>query len=434
MARSIPHRFLWTLMTLVLLAPQVQAEQWPSWRGPLGNGISSDTNVTLHWDKETNIAWRLPLPGKAGATPAVWNDRIFVTSKDGDDLVLICVGTDGKKRWQRTVGGRDRFVRNDEGNMASPSPTTDGEHVWAAMSTGDVACFDLDGNEAWRLNLQDRYGKLKIAFGLSSTPVVFGDAIYFQMIHGEGKAESQEAMVISLEKTTGKEIWRRDRVTGARSENEHSYASPILYNFGGEAYLITHGADYTIAHELKDGRERWRLGGLNPQDDPTRRYHPTLRFVASPAAAKGIIISPTAKNGPVFAIRPDQHGDLTGKQSAQIWMRPRNTPDVPSPLIAGGLVYLCRENGVLQCHDAATGEEVYTQRLHDRRHRASPVLANGHIYLTARDGRVTVVKAGRKFEIVAQNDTNEETSASLAISDGTIYLRTFEALWAICKP
>jgi len=156
-----------------------------------------------------------------------------------------------------------------------------------------------------------------------------------------------------------------------------------------------------------------------------------LRFVASTGAADGIIVCPTAKNGPVYAIRADQTGDLTGKDDAILWVREKNTPDVPSPLIYEDLVYLCRENGMLLVLDRESGEEVYMKRTHNNRHRASPVYANGHLYLTARDGKVTVVKAGREFAIVAQNDTGEAMSASPVIANGTIYLRTFDALWAI---
>ena len=231
----------------------------------------------------------------------------------------------------------------------------------------------------------------------------------------------------------GSTIWKKERVTGAENENEHYYASPMLYNFGTTAYLITHGADFTIAYALEDGKELWRLGGLNPHDDPDRKYHPTLRFVASPAAAEGIIIVPTAKNGPLFAIRADASGDLTNSSEALLWMIDKNTPDVPSPLIDSDYIYLCRESGQLMCLNRQTGAEIYHERTHNQRHRASPVLADDHVYLTARDGKITVVKTGPKFEIVSQNDTNEAMSASPVISNGTIYLRTFDALWAIRK-
>ncbi len=413
----------------------LQAENWPQWRGPNNNGISSEKNLPVSWDKKTNVAWRLELPGAAGATPCVWEDSIFVTSatKDGP-LLLLCVGTDGKERWRKTiVESGNKKVRGDEGNYASPSPATDGKHVWVMMGTGDVACFDFQGKEVWKLNLQDRYGKFKIAFGMASTPVLFGERLYVQLIHGDGKADTQEAMVVALEKATGQEVWKADRITGASNENEHSYASPMLYDDGKTQYLITHGADYTIAYNLDDGSERWRLEGLNPRNVESKRYHPTLRFVASPVAHEGLVVVPTAKNGPVFTVDGNAKGKVDQDSQSRLWVRPNNTPDVPSPLIAEGLLYLCRENGNLMCLDAKTGEQHYEERTNRTRHRASPVLADGKIYLTGRDGKVSVVKVGSTFELLSQNDVGEEISASPAIANGTIYLRSFEALWAIRK-
>src|SRR3990172_8034440 len=122
------------------------AENWPQWRGPANNGVSSETNLPTRWSKTEHVAWRLPLPGPAGATPVVWNDRIFLTSTDGEKLLLMCVGTDGKELWRKTVDTGNKNVRGDEGNSCSPSPVTDGEHVWIVMGTGTVACYDFDGN------------------------------------------------------------------------------------------------------------------------------------------------------------------------------------------------------------------------------------------------------------------------------------------------
>lgn len=427
MKRLLAATCLFTVLT------SAESGDWGSWRGPSSNGISTEKDLPLKWSKDQNVAWRVPMPGPAGATPAVWGNQIFVTSIDGNKLVLICLGTDGKEQWRQDIGSGNKDVRGDEGNSASPSPITDGQHVWSFMATGDIACFTVDGKPVWGGNLQDRYGKFRIAFGMSSTPVFHDGRLYLQLIHGDGKAETSEALVVALDAATGKDIWKSERVTAAHTENEHSYASPLLYDFGGVKYLVTHGADYTVAYNLKDGSERWRLGGLNPHNDPDRRYHPTLRFVASPGIAEGIIVCPTAKNGPVFAISADGEGDLTGSKKAIKWVREKNTPDVPSPVILDDLIYLCRENGILLVLDRETGEEVYMERTHSMRHRASPVYADGHLYLTARDGKITVVKTGRSFEIVSQNDTGEAMSASPAISNGTIYLRTFDALWAIRK-
>lgn len=404
------------------------AADWGTWRGPTGNGVSTETNLPVEWSPERNVAWRLPLPGPAGATPVVWGDRVFLTTVDGEKLLLLCISVNGNELWRHQVGQGNRDVRGDEGNSASPSPITDGIHVWALMGTGDLACLTVTGEPVWKLNLQERFGRFDIAFGMSSTPILHNGRLFLQLIHGDGKPDTQEALVTALDAATGKTIWKSDRVTKASQENEHAYSSPILYDFDGLTFLVTHGADFTIAYDLNDGREIWRLGGLNPQGND---YHPTLRFVASPAAAAGIIVCPTAKNGPVFAIRPDRTGDLTDREDAILWVRDKNTPDVPSPLIDDNLVYLCRENGMLMVLDRASGEEVYTERTHNDRHRASPVMADGHVYLTARDGLVTVVRTGRTFQIVKQNDLGEVMSASPVISNGTIYLRTFESLWAI---
>ena len=411
-------------------ASLLEAGNWPQWRGPAGNGISTEKNLPTEWNSTKNVAWRVDLPGSAGATPAIWGDRIFLTSVDGNELVLMCLSTKGKLLWQQVLGEGNRTVRNDEGNMASPSPTTDGKHVWAAMSTGAIGCYSVTGKKVWSMNLQDRYGKFNIAFGMASTPVLDEDRLYLQMIHGDGRANTQEAMVVCIDALTGEGIWKQDRVTLATAENEHSYASPIMYNDGKRKYLISHGADYTIAHRLNDGTEIWRLGGLNPHDNPKIRYHSTLRFVATPAANEGIIVIPTAKDHPVFAIRGDLSGNLVASGRTLLWQKPK-TPDVPSPLIKDGLVYLCMQNGNLYCIEAKTGKKLYQKLTHRNRHRASPVYADGNIYLTSRDGVVTVVKAGRKFKLVAQNDMKESISASPAISNGTLYLRTYEALWAI---
>lgn len=405
------------------------AENWPQWRGTSYDGISPEKNLPTKWSKTAGVRWRLPLPGPAGATPVVWGDKIFLTSVDkaNGDLLLICASTDGKELWRKKVSTGNKDVRGDEGNSASPSPCTDGQHVWTFMANGQLACFTVAGEEVWNFNVQERYGKLSIAFGMTSTPVLEGDKLYLQLIHGEGKAETREAMVVALDKATGKEAWAVPRPSDAVDECEHSYASPILYRDVERAYLLTHGADYIVAHDLKDGHELWRCGNLNPKG----KYERTLRFVASPVAVPGLIIVPSAKNYPVLALKPDGTGDLSEQESALAWKLDNGTPDVPSPLVIGDYVYLCRENGNLVCLKRATGEKLYEKPTTRDRHRASPVYADGLIYTAARNGMVTVTKAGPEFEIVAKNDMEESISSSPAIANGRIYIRTFEALYCV---
>jgi outer membrane protein assembly factor BamB len=148
-------------------------------------------------------------------------------------------------------------------------------------------------------------------------------------------------------------------------------------------------------------------------------------------ATPELIVVPSAKGGPVVGVKPDARGKVnTGNQYEQ-WRKTSNTPDVPSPLVHGGLVYLCRENGVLICLEAKTGRQLYSQRMHSARYRASPVYADGKVYLTARDGVFTVVKAGPKFEVLATNRLPDQFSASPVVANGRIYLRGFKALFAI---
>lgn len=414
---------LTALLVAVAACSVAQADPWPSWRGPNNSGVSHETGLAETWSTTENVAWKLPLPGQAGATPVVWGDRIFVVSAADKDIVLICADTtNGHELWRRTVGTGNNQVMRGEGNSASPSPSTDGKHVWVFAGTGDLVCFDYAGNEVWRVDVQERYGKFDIQFGMTSTPLLDGDRLYLQLLHSASK------QIIALNAETGEEIWVHQRQSDAYAENEHAYTSPMLYRDGEREFLVTHGADYVIAHRLSDGGEIWRCGGINPQGASYNEY---LRFVASPVVAPGLIVVPTAKNGPVLALRPNGEGDITSSAEAYAWKFPDNTPDVPSPLVYDGLVYLARENGVLLCLDAATGEELYKSRLHSDVYRASPVYGDGRVYIASRDGTVTVVAAGRKFKKLAEIPMGEPISSSLVISDGTIYLRTYANLFAI---
>ena len=398
------------------------AENWHQWRGANNDGISQETDVPTQWSHTENVRWRHPLPGEGASTPIVWKDKIFLTCADGNDLVLMCINTDGEELWKRTLAQGNRTKRGGEVNNAAPSPTTDGKHVWAFLGTGDLVCYDFKGNNIWHTNIEERYGNFRIGFIMSMTPLLYKNRLYLQLIH------SNAWLVLALDKMTGEEIWKHDRKSDATAECEHAYTSPILYRDSEREFLVVHGADYVTAHNLDDGSEIWRCGGLNSKV----RYNTSFRLVASPVASEGLIVVPSAKNGPVLGLDPSGTGDITDSKW-QIWKLSRGTPDVPSPLIHDGLVYLCRENGDLICIDAKTGEQLYLERTHRHRHRSSPVYANGYIFLTARDGVVNVIKAGREFQIVSTNSIGEAVAASPVIADGTLYLRSYDALYAIGK-
>src|SRR5262245_61865256 len=208
---------------LVALARSARADNWPQWRGPEGNGLCRETGLAAEWSAKKNVAWKLALPGMAGSTPIIWGEHIFLTSGDGRDLVLLCVSTAGKELWKRKLGGAGRIIiKKDEGNEASASPSTDGKHVWAFAGSGHVACFDFDGKEIWKFNVQDRYGAFSIQHGLHSTPLLHEDRLYMNLLHSGGH------WVIALDKATGKEVWKVRRPTDAQSESKEAYTSPCL--------------------------------------------------------------------------------------------------------------------------------------------------------------------------------------------------------------
>ncbi|MGC4006643.1 MAG: PQQ-binding-like beta-propeller repeat protein [Pirellulales bacterium] len=278
--RRFPIAILSAWVVCGFIVGFAQAENWPQWRGPKNDGIGTSKNLPIEWDVAAgrNVAWKLPLPGPAGATPVVWGNKLFLTSTDKDDLLLICVSTDdGTEQWRKVVGVGDKTAHGDEGNSCSPSPSTDGKHVWVMMGTGDLACYDFTGKEVWKKDLQKEYGKFDIQFGMTSSPVLDGERLFLQLIHSNG------AKVVALDKTTGKELWAVKRVSDARAECEHSYASPIMHQEGDVMQLITHGADYIIAYDVKDGREIWRCGGLNPKE----KYNPTFAWSLRPFPRPG---------------------------------------------------------------------------------------------------------------------------------------------------
>lgn len=412
-----------TLAAALTCAHTALAENWPQWRGPRLDGTSAETGLPTTWSRGENMKWRFELPGPAASTPIVWEDRIFLTStrKNSDALLVMAVGTDGEMLWEKSIdqGKLEVFEQfRHETSPATPSPVTDGTHVWALFGTGKLVCLDFDGKLIWETDLAARYGEPNMFFGLSMSPLLHGDRLYLQLLHADAQ------LVLALDKSTGTEVWKTERPTDARGECLHSYASPVPF---GDSVLI-HGADYITAHRLEDGAELWRYGTLNPEDN----YNSMFRLVATPVTRDGLVVVPTAKRGPVFGLRP---GDLAGSidqgSDRVSWTLDRGTPDVPSPLVQDDLVYLAGERGTLTVLGADGGETVYAERVHESPHRGSPVHADGKLFLTGTDGTVSVVRPGREFELLAKNGLDEYLAASPAIAGGTIYLRTYEALWAI---
>ena len=414
-------RTLGVLGVVLLSFVIVNAENWPQWRGPGLNGVSSEKDLPFKWNTEENVVWKVPMPGLSGATPIVWRDRIFLNVAEGDNLALWCVNkSKGEVLWKRPLGGGNVKMRKH--NMSSPSPVTDGRNVYVMTGTGILKGFDFSGKELWSRDIQQDYGTFGLNWGYASSPLLFEDSLYVQVLHG--MKTDAPSYVMRIEKKTGKTLWKVDRPTSAIRESPDSYTTPGLLRHGKTIEIVITGGDCVTGHDPATGKEIWRANGLNPENNPF------YRIVASPIIFNDIIYAPTRVK-PLLALKAGGKGDVT---SSHVLWSTANGPDVPTPVTDGKYFYIVKDNGVVFCLDAKTGAEVYgQQRLKSGIYSGSPVLADGKIYVTNEDGLTSVIAAGPKFELLAENALNEYTLSSPAISDGRIYIKTSGHLYAIGK-
>jgi outer membrane protein assembly factor BamB len=397
------------------------AENWPQWRGPSLNGVSAEKNLPTAWGTEENVTWKLAMPGFSGSTPIIWADRIFLNVADGDDLYLWCVDRNkAAVLWKKRLGGGNMKLRKQ--NMSSPSPVTDGKNVWVMTGTGILKGFDFSGSEIWSRDIQKEYGEFGLNWGYASSPLLFEDSLYVQVLHG--MKTDNPSYVMRINKTTGKNIWKVERPTNAIRESPDSYTTPALLRYGKTVEIVITGGDVVTGHDPATGKELWRAGGLNPDNQPF------YRIVASPVISGDMIYAPTRVK-PLLAIRAGGRGDIT--ETHRAWSF-QNGPDVPTPVTDGNYFYVVDDRGVMWCLDAKTGQAIYgPQRIKTGTYSSSPVLADGKIYITNEDGLTTVVKAGPKFEALAENNLNDYCLSSPAISDGQIFIRTTQHLYCIGK-
>ncbi len=398
---------------------QALADNWPQWRGPSLDGVSQERNLPVRWSTSENVTWKLPMPAWSGSTPIIWGDRIFLNVADGGNLYLWSVDrTDGSILWKRFLSDGDQKQRKQ--NMSSPSPVTDGKHVWVMTGTGILKAFDFAGKETWSRDIQRDYGTFGLNWGYASSPLLHRDALYVQVLHG--MKTDDPSYVLRIDKVTGETLWRVERATDAIRESPDSYTTPGLLMYESKTEIVITGGDCVTGHDPETGEELWRANGLNPDNDP---YY---RIVASPVINDDIIYAPS-RVSPLLAIRAGGRGDIT--ESHRVWST-KNGPDVPTPVSDGKYLYIVNDKGVMWCLDAQTGEEIWgQQRVAPGTYSSSAVLADGKIYVTNEDAVTTVVKAGPEFEILAQNSLEDYCLSSPAISDGQIFIRTGEYLYCI---
>jgi outer membrane protein assembly factor BamB len=389
---------------VVLGVTSAVAEEWPAWRGPRGDGISSETALPSHWSATDNVVWKVPIPGKGHSSPIVWGERIFLTTclENQEERVLLCLNRlDGHVLWQREVVKAKLEAKHDLNSYASATPVTDGRHVWVTFYDEPhmlVFCYDVDGMLVWRRSPGEFYSK----HGFCSSPVLYKDLV---IINGDQDAE---AWIVALEKNTGVERWRTDRPNRTRS-----YCTPLIVEAGGRERLVMTGSKCVAGYDPSTGKQLWLLDG------------PTEQFVASMVFTDGVLfLTAGFPTYHIMGLRPDGH---------VLWHDTRGAGYVPSPIAHGKYFFVVNDNGIASCLEARTGKRMWQERL-GKHHSASPVSVADYLFFPDDAGTTYVVRAAPKFEVVSRNRLGEECYASPAIAHGQLFIRTLHHLWCIGRP
>ncbi len=411
-------RLLVVLVLVALTQSPLTAEEWPAWRGPRGDGTSSETGIPRKWSRTENVAWKVEIPGSGYSSAVVHGDRIFLTTcieEKGERLLLCLDRTSGKELWRRTVLVARLEEKHGLNSFSSATPATDGVYVYVsflAYPDMEVACYDMTGKQIW----QRSPGKLLSRHGFCSSPVLHKDLI---ILNGDQDAT---AYIVALDKKTGEERWRADRPNKTRS-----YCTPILFpdpRRKGHTQLVLSGSKCVTGYDADTGKLLWINDG------------PTEQYVASLVYHQGILFLTTGfPEYHLMGIRPDGEGNITGSEHI-VWHIPhrengaRGAAYVPSPLAHNGYFFVISDAGFLGCIEAKTGKRLWMKKL-GRRHSASPVLIEGHMYIPDDDGKVWVVKASPTFAVVGRNQMGEGIFASPAVAHGQMLLRTVKHLYCI---
>ncbi len=397
------------LLLFISSATVINAQNWPCWRGPNGDGTSPETGLPTKWDSTTNVVWKSPVPGSGYASPIIWGDRLFTASalSDSEEKVLLCYDcTNGNLLWQKTVVKGKFENKHNDNSFASGTPATDGTLVFISFLDGQdvvVAAYDFTGKQVW---LQ-KPGTFSSPHGYSCSPAIFEDMV---IINGDSKGDS---FIAALSRADGHIIWKVPHDKPA-----HSFSSPIFRNMAGKMQMIFGGNKEIASYNPKDGTKNWFVNG--PSED----------FTSSPVynEKSGLVIFSSAwPKRILMGIKPDGAGDVT--TSHVVWQSTNGACYVPSPASIDEYLFSTMINGKLYCMDAATGKVLWTED--NGKQYSSPVIANGLVYIPNDDGEIKVIKPGPAFNMIAKNSIGEKMFASPALSNGKIYLRGLKYLYCI---
>ncbi len=390
-------------------------EDWPQFRGPTGQGHSSESGLPVQWSETQNIAWKVPLLG-GWSSPVIAAGRVWVTAVDatrnnrGEDSVvsLRLIGLDVATG--REVVNAEVFkiagpgAINLKNSRASPTPIVDGDRIYVHFGADGTAALTTSGKVLWSTRL--RYDA---QHGNGGSPVLYRDLL---IVNCDGWGD--EAYVVALDTKTGKSRWHTSR----RRPWSQAYSTPLLIRVGDDDQVVSVGAYRAVAYEPLTGKEIWRVS-----------YGEGFSNVPRPVFGQGLVFIATGFQEPsLMAVRADGRGDVTRTHVA--WKLTRGAPYTPSPILVGDELYYLSDTGVLSCVDAKTGQMLWQQRLGGN-YSASPIFADGRIYALSEEGMTTVFAPGKAFQRLGVNRLDGTTLASIAVSDGSFFIRTDTHLYRI---
>ena len=421
------------------------AENWPSWRGPGGLGISSERGLPAKWDLSKNVKWKVAVPGLGHSSPIVWGNKIFVTtavnsnSAEGDwqkgfpqsnrqpdssdiSWEVLCFSREsGELLWEkRAITRKPVNARHLKNSYASQSPVTDGKYVFAFFGDQGMYCYDFQGNLIWSRDLGSF--TMRNNWGMGSSPV-----LYKNFVIQTCDQEKGGSFIVALDKNTGKPAWKMER------EELSSWSTPYVYDKGARPELIVNATNAVRSYDPENGKLLWECRGpATSITTPTPTFMNGLIIVSS-----GFLREPVR---PITAFKPGASGDITLKEgetssAAIAWRQNVGAPYIPSPVAYDGRIYVVLDQGFIACYDANTGKEIYGRTRIEpdavAGFSASPVAMNGMLFCSSEDGDVYVVKAGDQYELLAKNSLGESIMASPAVSGGNMFIRTIGHLFCI---
>jgi outer membrane protein assembly factor BamB len=411
----------------VMTAPGAEKE-WPCFRGPTGQSVILDTDIPLEWGSEKNVLWRTKLPGRGNSSPVIWGNRLFITAESepraanaglaasdrAPDRLLLCYAIDRDSKARLSPGkpaapgtllwrhAAPRPAKHEilywKNTLASSTPVTDGERVIVFFGNAGLVCCDMTGERKWHADL----GAFPTMHGPGSTPVLYHDLVIVIQEQNTGTS-----LCAAYDKRTGKRVWQRPR------PNSMGWSSPLVLRVGDRDELIHNGSNQVVAYDPRTGDELWRAGGTS------------IEAIPMIVSGDGRLYSFSGRNGPMFALRPGGHGDIT--DTHVLWRQERGGPHVPTPAYHDGRLYVVSDTGILACLDAATGELVSQKRLRGR-FSMSPLVVGDKLLLLNEDGMTYVIRCGKELQVLQQNDLGEPTLATPAVVGGRIYFRTADHL------